>query len=253
MTTVLVTGATGNVGAHVVGELRNRGANVRAFVRDPRRAVERLGGDVELAVGDFDAAAQAWAQRIVKLSSLSADIGSPIMFSDAHARIEHHLRACPVPSVVLNSSFLMSNLFTSAGTIRHAGQLFAPADDAKIAMIDPRDVAAAAAVVLLDDGHDGQAYVLTGPQAITYADVAAYLSAATGRPVGFVNVPDEAARAGMLESGAPDWMADTLVVLFGELRRGIAAQTTDSVRILTGREPRGFAQFARDHRAIFVP
>jgi len=63
-------------------------------------------------------------------------------------------------------------------------------------------------------------------------------------------VPDDAARAGMLESGAPAWLADTLVVLFGELRRGIAAQTTDTVHALTGREPRAFAEFAHDHRAM---
>jgi uncharacterized protein YbjT (DUF2867 family) len=287
MTRVLVTGATGNVGTHVVGELRARGAHVRALVRDPQRAAVRLGGGVELAVGDFadpvslrralhgvdrvflacangprqvayenavvDAAAGAWVQRIVKLSAVVADAGSPVMFSAAHARIEQHVRECPVPSVVLNSAFFMSNLFTSADTVRLAGQIFAPAGDAKIAMIDPRDVAAAAAVTLLDDGHDGRAYVLTGPAAITYADVAAHLSEATGRRVGFVDVPDEAARAAMREAGAPDWLADTLPVLFGELRRGLAAAPTADVYLLTGREPRGFAEFARDHRATFLP
>ncbi|HEU4424346.1 MAG TPA: SDR family oxidoreductase [Pilimelia sp.] len=287
MTKILVTGATGNVGGQVVAELRDRGAKVRAFVRDPRRAAERLGGDVELAVGDFadpasvrralqgvdrvflacadgpqavahetavvDAAAGAWVQRIVKLSTVGAEVGSPMMFADSHARVEEHLRTCPVPSVVLNAAFFMSNLFESAGTIRQTGQIFVPAGEAKIAMIDPRDVAAAVAVTLLDDGHDGRAYVLTGPEAITYAEVAAHLSEATGRPVIFVDVPDEAARAGLLESGAPDWFADTFVVLFGELRRGWAAQTTGDVRMLTGREPRGFADFARDHRAMFLP
>jgi uncharacterized protein YbjT (DUF2867 family) len=82
--------------------------------------------------------------------------------------------------------------------------------------------------------------------------VAADLPAATGRPVGFVDVPDEAARAGLLQSGEPDWFADTLVMLFGALRRGVAAQTTDGVRTLTGREPRTFAEFARDHRVVFT-
>jgi uncharacterized protein YbjT (DUF2867 family) len=282
---VLVTGATGNVGGHVVGQLRERGASVRAFVRDPERAAHRLGPDVELAVGDFadaaslrralhaidhvfltsadgpdsvahetaviDAAGAAWIQRIVKLSAVGAEIGSPIAFSDAHARIECHLRDGAVPWVILHSSFFMSNLLTSADTIRRDGRIFAPAGDAKIAMIDPRDVAAAAVEALLGDGHEGQSYVLTGPRAVTYADVAADLSAVLGREVVYVNVPDEAARAAMLESGAPDWLADTFGVLFGELRRGIAAQTSDTVRTLTGREPRPFADFARDHRTVF--
>jgi uncharacterized protein YbjT (DUF2867 family) len=282
---VLVTGATGNIGAHVVTQLRERGASVRAFVRDPDRAAQRLGPDVELAVGDFadsamlrralrgidhvfltsadgpdnvahetaviDAAAAAWIRRVVKLSAVGAEIDSPIMFSRAHARIEQHLRDSAVPGVILYSNFFMSNLFTSADTIRQSGTIVAPAGDAKIAMIDPRDVAAAAVEALLGDGHDGQAYVITGPRAITYADVAADLSTTLGREITFVSVPDEAARGAMLESGAPAWLADTLVVLFGELRRGLAAQTTDTVQALIGREPRAFAEFAHDHRAIF--
>jgi uncharacterized protein YbjT (DUF2867 family) len=259
---------------------------VRAFVRDPQRATDRLGGDVDLAVGDFadpvslrramqgvdrvfltctdgphnvtyenaviDAAAAGWAQRIVKLSAIGAEVGSPSIFTDAHGRIERHLRACPVPAVVLNSSFYMSNLFTAGDTIRRSGQIYAPAGDAKIAMIDPRDVAAAAAITLLEDGHDGRAYVLTGPQPITYTEVATHLSAATGRAVSFIDVPDEAAHAGLLHSGAPQWMADGLVTLFAALRSGLAAHTTDDVRRLTRRHPRSLAEFARDHRTMFT-
>ena len=285
MIRVLVTGATGTVGAHVVRCLRERGAHVRAFVRDPQRAADRLGGDVEGAVGDFadpvslrramhgidrvfltsadgpdkvthetavvDAATDSWVQRIVKLSAIAAETDSPIPFSVAHAHIERALRAGLIPWVILRSGFFMSNLFASAETIRQTGQIFAPAGDAKIAMIDPRDVAAAAAATLLDDGHDGQTHVLTGPEPITYADVAADLSAVIGRPIVFVDVPDSAARAAMLESGAPSWFADALVTLFAELRRGIAAQPTDAVRALTGREPRRFGEFARNHRTLF--
>jgi uncharacterized protein YbjT (DUF2867 family) len=285
MPTILVTGATGNVGAHVVGQLRGRGAAVRAFVRDPGRAAARLGPDVELAVGDFadatslrramrgvdrvfltaadgpdhvahetaviDAAAAAWVQRIVKLSTIGADLDSPIVFSEAHARIEQHLRDCPVPSVVLNSNFFMSNVFAAADSVTSAGRIFAPAGDAKIAMIDPRDVAAAAVTVLLDDGHEGRAYTVTGPQAVTYTDVAADLTEATGTSISFVNVSDDQARNQMLAAGAPDWFADTLVVLFAELRRGIASATTDTVHRLTGQPPRHFSEFAHDHRHAF--
>jgi uncharacterized protein YbjT (DUF2867 family) len=292
MTTVLVTGASGNVGGHVVRELVARGVSVRAFVRDPRRAADRLGAGVDLAVGDFadlasvrramkgvdsvfvtssngpdevahenavvDAAAAEWVRRIVKLSALGAEVGSPLMFADAHARIERHLLECGVPSVVLRASFFMSNLFASADTIREAGTIVAPAADAKIAMIDPRDIAAVAAAVLVDDGppadggcDGGRSYVLTGPRAVTYTEVAADLSTVLGREVRYVDVPDEAARAGMLASGAPEWLADSLVVLYGLLRDGLAAHPTADVRTLTGREPRTFAEFARDHRSAF--
>jgi uncharacterized protein YbjT (DUF2867 family) len=200
----------------------------------------------------IDAATAAWVQRIVKVSAHGAEIGAPVMFADAHGRIERHLRQCAVPAVVLRAAFFMSNLFAAAGTIRATGQIFAPADDAKIAMVDPHDVAAAATVALLDDRHVGRTYVLTGPQAITYTEVAAHLSAATGRTIGFIHVPDDVAHAGLLDSGAPDWFADSLVALYRQLRQGLAAQTTDDVRTLTGRQPRRFAEFAHDHRTAFV-
>ena len=286
MTKVLVTGATGNVGSWVVKELRGHGVSIRAFVRDPDRAAEKLGDDVELAVGDFsdtsslhralevadhlfltsadspqmvehetaviEAAAAAGVSRIVKLSTLGAKVGSPLPPFDWHGRIEQHLWRSEVPAVVLRPNFYMSNLLGSAESIRQTGKLFAPADGAKIAMIDPRDVAAVAAVVLTTDiGHEGQTYELTGPEAITYEHIAEELSAATGRPIEFVDMPDEAARAGFVEAGMPDWLVEHLIRVFGIIRQGALKQTTDIVRALTRREPRTFAVFAREHAGLF--
>jgi uncharacterized protein YbjT (DUF2867 family) len=280
MTKVLVTGATGNVGSQVVRELRGRGVPVRAFVRDPDEAAATLGQEIELAVGEFsdpnsirraldgveyvflacgnhprqveyetnaiDAARAAGMRRIVKLSATGARIGSPLAFWDWHGRIEQHLRVSGLPAVILRPGFYMTNLLGSTEAIKHTGKLFAPADGARIAMIDPRDVAAAAAVVLTEDGHHGKTYTLTGPESITYDEVAGQLSKVTGRKIEFVNVPDGAAREALVQAGTPDRMAEQLVILFGLLRQGAAAQTTDEVRALTGREPRSFAEFARD-------
>ncbi len=287
MTPVLVIGATGCVGAHVVDELLGRGMRVRAFVRDRVRAATVLDGRVEPADGDvgdpasiraaldgvervflctpnhpqqvehetnvIDAAAGAGIRRLVKIGANGAQIGSPVAFWDAHGRIEAHLRQSGVPAVVLHPSSYTSNLLAAAPAIVHGGTLFAPAGGAKVALIDPRDVAAVAAVALTADGHDGRTYTLTGPQAVTYHDVAHQLSAVTGRQVAYVDVPDEAAREGMLRAGVPGWMAEQLVALWGELRRGAADTTTDVVRVLTGREPRTVSQFLRDHAAAFRP
>ena len=145
----------------------------------------------------------------------------------------------------------MSNLFGLAEAIRQTGKLFAPADGAKIAMIDLRDVAAVAAVVLSTDGHERQTYELTGPEAITYEHIAEELSAATGRPIEFVDMPDEAARAVFVEAGMPDWLVEHLIGVFGIIRQGALEQTTDTVRALTRREPRTFAVFAREHAGLF--
>ncbi|WP_405443759.1 SDR family oxidoreductase [Streptomyces avidinii] len=279
MATVLVTGATGNVGAKVVAELRERGIPVRAFVRDPDRAAAVLGGETELAHGDFaepasvrraldgvermfllcandprqveygtnaiDAAAAAGVRQVVMLSTIGAGVGSPTVFFDQHGRIEEHLRGSGIPAVVLRSSHMMSNILGSATTVRQAGRFFLPAGDARIAMVDPYDVAGAAAAVLVTSGQDGRTHVLTGPEAITYAEVARLLSSALGRPIEYVDVPDDAAIAAMAQAGLPQWLAEQVVAVFEALRGGENATTTDSVRELTGREPRGFDQFAR--------
>ena len=279
MATVLVTGATGNVGSRAVDELRDRGIPVRAFVRDPQRAAVVLADATELAHGDFaqvdsvrramdgiervllicgndprqvefgtaaiDAAARAGVRQIVMLSTIGAEAGSPTVFFDQHGRIEEYLHGSRIPGVVLRSSHLMSNLLGSVATIRRAGRFFLPAGDARIAMIDPRDVAAAAAAALTTDGHDGRTYVLTGPEAITYGDLARRLSGVVGRPIEFVDVPDEAALAGLAQAGLSPWLAEQVVAVFGALRDGVNASTTDSVRELTGREPRDIEDFAR--------
>ncbi|HEV2922373.1 MAG TPA: SDR family oxidoreductase, partial [Actinomycetota bacterium] len=263
MHTTLVTGATGNVGSAVVGELAARGMPVRAFVRDPARAAAALGPDLELAVGDFadpasiqaalegidvvflacgnlppqldyetnviDAAARAGVRRLVKLSALGAEPGSRVAFWDWHARIERHLEASGVPSVVLRPRYYMTNLLGFVETIRSTGTVFAPAEGVKVPMIDPRDVAATAAALLAGDAHDGRTYELTGSEPVTFTDVAAHLSEVTGRQVRFVPVPEVAALEGLGQAGVPDWLAENIVAVFRMLRDDPSAQVTDTV------------------------
>jgi uncharacterized protein YbjT (DUF2867 family) len=285
--TVLVTGATGNVGAAVVRELSDRGDPVRAFVRDPGAARERLGDRVELAAGDFgdaasvrraldgvdrvflssadgpakvgheaaiiDAARAAGVELLVKASTWGADAASPLPGLAYNGRIEDHLRSAGIPAVNLRSSFYMTNLLAAAEPVRAAGRLFAPAGSGAVAMIDPRDAGAVGAAVLTGDGHAGRDYTLTGAAAITYGQVAEALSAATGRPIAYVDVPPDAAREGLVQAGMPGWLVEHFDGAFERIRRGEFAQTTDTVRVLSGREPRAFAQFARDHAGAFAP
>lgn len=284
---ILVTGATGNVGSQVVRELVKRGVAVRAFVRDEGRARALLGETAELAVGDFDdpgslrsslegveavflssadgpgkveqetavieAARRVGIGRIVKCSTLLARSGSALPPFDWHGRIEERLRESGVPSVVLRSCFYMTNLLTATETVRASGSLVAPAGEGRIAMIDPRDTAAAAAVALTEDAHVGRTYELTGPEPVSYADVAAELSRATGSPIAYVDVSPAAAREGLVAAGMPDWLVTHLPALFSLVREDALAPTTPTVRELTGREPRSVADFVRDHADAFGP
>ncbi|MGE3289051.1 MAG: NAD(P)H-binding protein, partial [Pseudonocardia sp.] len=189
--------------------------------------------------------------RVVKISAIAARAGSPSAFADAHGRAEAHLAASGLPATVLRAGFFTTNLLAGAETIRAHGRFFLPAGDAALPFTDPRDVAAVAVEVLTGTGHGGRTYTVTGPVPLTCAQAAAQLTAALGRPVEYVPVPDDVARAGLRDTGVPEWFADQLVALFGELRRGGGAAATDVVRVLTGREPRTVADFARDHAAAF--
>src|SRR5262249_62420941 len=159
---------------------------------DPRR--------VGWETAAIDAAVAAGVRRIVKLSAMAAEPGSPVAFWDWHGQVERHLQASGAGWVILRASWYMTNLLAAAPQVAAEGRLYAPAGEARIAMIDPRDVGAAAAAVLSDSGHEaglgheGHTYLLTGPRAITYADAAAELSAATTSTVELVGVPAHAAR-----------------------------------------------------------
>ena len=284
--TILVTGATGTVGSTLIPLLAARGATVRALVRDPGRpggspiagasswsatspirpryappvdgvdavflACGNVPDQVEYECTVIDAAAAAGVRRIVKLSARGAAIGSPVAYWHWHALIEQHLQAPACRPSVLQPGFVMTNLLGAAEHVRSQGMLFAPAGGARIAMIDPADVAAAAAVALTTDGHDGSTYVLTGPEAISYhpgrrrpvrRDRPRRSASSTSRP---------RRRCGaMIDAGLPPFAAEQVVTVFGELRRGAQARPPTRSNALTGTAARSFASFARDYAGAF--
>lgn len=267
MSTV-VFGATGTVGRHVLAGLAACGVDARGVSRavadldDPASVRAVVAGASQVLVCTPNHPRQAEREialvdalapgtRVVKVSAVAARTGSPSAFGDAHGRAEAHLAASGLPAVVLRPGFYLSNLLAAAETIRAHGRFFLPAGDAALPFTDPRDVAAVAVEALTRTGHEGRTYTVTGPAVLTCAQAAEQLSAGLGRPVAYVPVPDEVARAGLREQGVPDWFADEMIVLFGELRRAPTVAASDVVRVLTGREPRSVADFARDHAAAF--
>jgi uncharacterized protein YbjT (DUF2867 family) len=279
MNRILVTGATGSAGRHLVRLLHDRGAPVRALVRDRDRALALLGPGVELAGGDYsdagsvraamhgvdrlfltcanhplqvnwentciDAAADAGLDLVVKQSALGAELASPAPFLVANARIEEHLRGSGLPHRLLRPSFKMSNLLAGAEVVRRTGRLFLPGGGARIAMIDPQDIAEVAAVLLLQEEaiRQNDSLWLTGPAAVTFDNVAECLSKVTGQVVEYVPVPDSTAREQLVDAGTDPWFVDGMIAQFRLLRQGAQAEVSDAVRCALGRDPRSILDF----------
>jgi len=281
---VLVTGATGNTGQAIVDALNRRGAPVRAMVRNEADR-GTLPAGVPAVVADFDdpesiAAALAGAGRaylvtpsseraedqqrhfadqaakaglghLVVLSQLGADEGSPVRFLRYHAAVEQHVRDLGIPYTFLRPNLFFQGLLAVARSISAEGRLYAPIGDASVSAVDVRDIAAVAAVALTEPGHEGATYTLTGPAAITHAQMAAALAAALGREVTFVDVPPEAF-AGSLRGILPPWQVEGLLEDYAHYRRGEAASVSPAVAEITGRPPRDVQQFARDYAPAFA-
>jgi uncharacterized protein YbjT (DUF2867 family) len=281
---ILVTGATGTVGRALLDELATTGEPVRAMTRRPATAdlpgsVEVVGGDLddpaslEDALRDVDrvfavstgpagpvqdrdlavAAAKAGASRIVKLSTLSVDddrIDDPI--TRWHRAGEDAVRDSGVAWTFLRPTGFMSNALHWAGTIASHDTVYHPYGDGRVALIDPRDIAAVAATVLTRPGHDGRAYHLCGPEALGPADEVAILSEVLGRPLRYVEVSPEDAHRTMVERGMPPELADAVVAKAATTREPGVGIPDRELSLLLDTTPRTFRAWVRDHAAAFA-
>jgi uncharacterized protein YbjT (DUF2867 family) len=140
-----------------------------------------------------------------------------------------------------------------AGTINSQGVFYAAIGNAAIGFVDVRDIAAVAAMILTSDGHAGKTYTLTGPELLTYSQVAAKLSAMLGRPVQYVAITLEQLRQAMRDTGMPPWQVEALADLQAYYTEGAGGRITADVRRILGREPVSMNQFLHDHFSAFVP
>ncbi|MDL4822062.1 NAD(P)H-binding protein [Actinomadura opuntiae] len=280
---LLVTGATGNIGRDLVRDLDAKGADVRILVRDPARAAG-LPDRAERAVADLDepatlppafagaerlflltpgigasqaanavAAARAAGVRHIVLLSSTNVLGDPMpAMGRWHHERDEIVRASGIPSTILRPGGFMLNALEWLPTIREGGYVLDPIGPGRFAPIDTADIAAVAAAVLTEDGHDGETYALTGDELFTVAEQVAVLARAIGQDlqVREVRTPEEAVRA-RFPGGAPPALADALVEGFSLMRADTAGFRTDTVKRLTGRAPRTFADWCARNAATF--
>lgn len=283
MTTILVTGATGTIGSQVVKALRgSAGVNVRAAARsrDKARGLEGDGSttvdfdyerpdlvakavegvdkiflatpfssnQVELGGRLVDAAKHAGVRHIVKLSAIGCEQEPGIQLGRWHREIEKKIEASGIAWTFLRPNNFYEN-FINYSPPDAQGSIYLPWGQAAASFIAGGDVAFAAKAALTQPGHQGKAYALTGPEALTIAQAATIIGDVSGRTVSYVDVPEEAAKQAMLGFHMPPWMVDAMMELHAIDKAGYAAAVTDDFTKLTGEKPRTFAVFARDNAA----
>ena len=275
---ILVTGANGTTGSEITRQLAASGRPVRVLLRDPGKAVGLLPrSGFEIATGSFEdvasldramkgieavflisfdhpdqfvlqanvieAARRAGVRMIARLSASSADAESPDPLIANHGKGDRQLAQSGLGHVLIRPQWFNQNFLTYCpkGVIR------LPAGEARLPFVDVRDIAAVTIKALTEPGHDGQAYVLTGPEALNHREVADILSEATGKRFIYEDITPEIYRRQLIEEGASEFYADLIINLFERMRRRGAAPISDDIRKVLGRPAIAFRQFARDY------
>ena len=284
---ILVTGATGTTGSELVRQLNAAGAEFKIMVRNSQKARDLFGNDVSddrIVEGDFtdpasleavlsgveraylcstptedmeelhgsfvEAAKNAGTRHIVRLSVLVGALADTSLVKQ-HVATDKMLQDSGVAYTLLRPHFFMQNLLAHAHTIKTDGAFYEPMKDGKISLVDIRDIAAVALRALTEDRHEGKIYTLTGPDALSFNEIAALFSEALGREIKYVDVEPDATRAAMLDFGLPEYRADGILELYVIFADGKVTEVSRDTADVTGRPATSFAQFARDHAAVF--
>jgi len=277
--TILVTGATGNVGGSVVRQLLDKGIVPRALTRDPGNATVPAG--VELVRGDLtepdslpaaldgvdhvflfavggtgpafaEAAVKAGVRHVVFLSSLAVVGGTaqtnPI--ARLHAAIEDAVRTSGLQWTFLRPGAFATNALDWAPQIRATGVVRTPYGEAVQTPIHEADIAAVGVTAFTEAGHAGKAYSLTGPEALTLREQVALIGTAIGRPVALEELGEDEFKAAVADHMPPGYADQLLTYWRGSV--GTTPPALPTVQEVTGRPARTFAQWTRDHAADFA-
>jgi len=277
---ILIIGSTGNVGKELVEQLVAGGHPTRILVRDLSKAPHEV-DLIELVVGDLDkpeileTALQSIEQlflitgntqqdrnvldvgkrtglrHIVKLSTQEAGWIPVKGHGYWHHEREELIKASGLAWTFLRPCMFMNTALSWAPMIKENGVVKYPGGSGKIAPIDPRDVAAVAAVSLTKPGHEGKGYELTGPELLSFGDMTDIISKVIDRPIKYVEESDSDFVNDLLQAHLPRYVADGLAETFRFVRAGEFAHLTNSVELVTGRRPHTFESWCRKNESNF--
>ncbi len=280
--TILVGGATGNIGRELVPRLQSAGFSVRAGsthgvavqgaegrlldLLDPAclpAAFEGADGAmiitpahplmVDMTANAVAAARETGVGHIVRVSGAGADPTSEIAIARVQGQCDQHIIDSGLNYTLLRPKNFMQNFATFLGDMVRAGTVYSSQGDGRIPFIDVRDIAAVAAAVLTHpQPHFGQAYTLSGNQALTNAEALALISQKIGKPIDLIPITEEAAVEGMREAGMPEALIEFMSSLNQIIAAGGVAETSPDVSRILGREPLSFERFAEDYRDAWL-
>lgn len=277
---ILVIGATGTVGSLLVNQLAEGGHAVRALTRNPAKSA-MFNGKVEVVVGDLNdkdsiaramhgverfflvtactqqdrnalaAAKSAGTRHVVKISTQEAGWTPVRGHGHWHKEREELIRASGLSWTFLRPCMYMSFALSWAASVRADGTFSSGGGDGKLGTVDPWDVAAVAKAALSTTGHENVAYELTGPEILSFGDMANILSRVTGRSIRHIDISD--ARQGEIFAslGLPEHSVKGLTETYSLIRGGRFAYLTDDVKRATGSRPRTFEAWVRAHEVAF--
>nr|WP_316655811.1 SDR family oxidoreductase [uncultured Gellertiella sp.] len=274
---VLVLAATGTIGSKVVQGLVNRGERVKAASRSGSAVGGAQGVSLDLAnPASLDAAladvdrvfaivpagyldpvgllapvfdtAEARRIKIVLMTVMGVDADE----NNPYRKLERRLENSGLPHAIIRPNWFADNFHTYwREGLRH-GVIGLPAASGKTSFIDTRDIADSAVAALTNPAFDGQAFNLTGPQALGYAEAAEILGSVAGKAITYQPVDDDSFIAMLTGAGVPEAYARFLAAIFHPVREGWTATITGDVEKLTGHAPRSLQTYASDHRADLV-
>lgn len=270
---IVISGSTGNVGAPTAELLRNQGHQVRGLSRhpshtddlavdlsDPKAVTAAVAGadavfaivpavenQLEMESNLIAAAEAANVSRYARLSSLGADPNGKDSVSRVHGQAEKLLEDSGLPFTHVRANYFMQMFLTQAENIVRQ-DVFATCaiGDAEVGFIDTRDIAAAAAVTLTQDGYNGETLRLTGPDLLTFTAAVAKLSQAVGRTINYYDMDCGEYRNILVGAGVSEYLADHIIGLYNRIGSGSSAITTQDVAEVTGTAARTFEVFADD-------
>jgi uncharacterized protein YbjT (DUF2867 family) len=290
---ILVTGATGTLGSEVVRQLSSAtpAVNIKAALHSAQsiKKVKEEGDRVEVVLIDYNKpetlkealnqvdklflltpdvpnahelasnlvieAKKAGIRHIVKQSVMGADLEADVGTMRLHRQAEKIIEKSGIPFTFLRPNEFMQNFINfHSPSIKNNNAFYLPLEDAKVSLVDVRDIAAVAVKSLTEDRndkHDNKTYLITGPEAQSYHQAAEILSNATDKKISYVNISEEEARGAMKEMGMSDWIINTISELYDYFRKGNASQVSSAVEEVTGKKPISFSQFAKDYAEAF--